>query len=224
MQAFARLAIILIFALSSMMMSPDPTRVVFFGDSITEMGADPDGYIVQLRAMLDSAGISDRFELIGAGVGGNKVFDLCQRMEQDVLAKSPEVVVVFIGVNDVWHPRMQGTAPDPDSFAQLYESLLSRLQAKGIRVILATPACIGEKTDGSNDMDEDLNHFAQITRDLTAKYMCGLVDLREAFLRHDSENNPKNLDRGILTTDGVHFSKAGNTLAARRFYHALVSD
>jgi len=36
-------------------------------------------------------------EIIGAGVGGNKVPDLQARIEKDVLAKKPTIVVVYIG-------------------------------------------------------------------------------------------------------------------------------
>jgi len=198
-------------------------RVVFFGDSITEMGVWPDGYITQMRAMLAAGGGAERFELVGAGIGGNKVYDLYLRMEKDVLAISPDIVVIFVGVNDVWHKRTYGTGTDPDKFVRFYEAIITKFQEKKVRVILTTPACIGEKTDFSNDLDGELNHYAQMIRDLSGKYACGLVDLRKEFLRFNLENNKKNAEEGILTSDGVHFSKAGNELAAKLFYDALLS-
>ncbi|WP_315822065.1 hypothetical protein [Paraflavitalea speifideaquila] len=50
-------------------------------------------------------GVQDKYELIGAGIGGNKAYDLYLRMEEDVLAKDPNTVVIWVGVNDVWHKK-----------------------------------------------------------------------------------------------------------------------
>lgn len=205
--------------LTSLMMSPPPLRVIFFGDSITEAGVGPGGYITLLRGMLTP----DKFDLIGAGIGGNKVYDLYLRLEKDVLARRPDVVVVFIGVNDVWHKRTMGTGTDPDKFAAFYEALVLKMQEQGIRVILATPALIGEKTDCTNDLDGELNHYAQLIRNLAAAHKCRMVDLRHEFLEHLKASNTANAEKGILTEDRVHFSPGGNRLAAELFFRALTS-
>jgi len=203
--------------LTSLMMSPPPLRVIFFGDSITEAGVGPTGYITQLRGMLPA----DKFDLIGAGIGGNKVYDLYLRLERDVLERHPDVVVVFVGVNDVWHKRSLGTGTDADKFVAFYEALIKKMQDKGIRLILATPALIGEKTDCTNDLDGELNHYAQLIRDLAAAHRCTLVDLRREFLKTLASTNTANAEKGILTEDRVHFSAEGNRLAAKLFFAGL---
>ena len=208
-------------AIGSLFMTSKPARVVFFGDSITEIGEGPGGYLTQLRQMLSSSGMSDKFEIIGSGIGGNKVYDLYLRMEKDVLARTPDEVVIFIGVNDVWHKRLLGTGTDPDKFVRFYDALITRLQSSGIQVMLATPALIGEKTDCSNELDGDLNHYAQMIRDLASNYHLSLVDLRKEFQKTLQEKNTSNVEKGILTVDGVHFSPEGNRLAAELFFHAL---
>lgn len=192
-----------------------PTRVVFFGDSITEAGAKPGGYIVKMQEMLAQSGRADAFELLGSGIGGNKIYDLYLRHETDVLAKKPDEVVIYVGVNDVWHKRTHGTGTDSWKFVQFYEALILKLQAAGIRVILCTPACIGEKTDCTNEQDGELNLYAGFIRELAAKHGCKLCDLRQAFLEHNMKNNPKNAANGILTTDGVHLNDIGNTMVAQ---------
>lgn len=45
---------------------PPSTRVVFFGDSITEIGVRQGGYIQRMQTILSERGLSDRFELMGA--------------------------------------------------------------------------------------------------------------------------------------------------------------
>ena len=94
----------------------DKKRIVFFGDSITQAGVQPKGYITILGNMLKEKNIADNYELIGAGIGGNKVYDLYLRMDDDVLAKNPNIVVIWVGVNDVWHKRSHGTGTDADKF------------------------------------------------------------------------------------------------------------
>ncbi|HMI67966.1 MAG TPA: hypothetical protein VK517_18115, partial [Cyclobacteriaceae bacterium] len=61
-------------------------KVVFFGDSITEAGAKPGGYILKIGDLVAGEKLTDQFELIGAGVSGNKVYDLYLRLEDDVLS------------------------------------------------------------------------------------------------------------------------------------------
>src|ERR1700733_4121799 len=104
MRPLSRLSFLLILFISAASLTfQKTTRVVFFGDSITEMGARPGGYITRIQDALSQKGLANQYELIGAGVGGNKVYDLYLRMDDDVLAKKPDVVFIWIGVNDVWH-------------------------------------------------------------------------------------------------------------------------
>src|SRR5688572_10226311 len=84
-------------------------RVIFFGDSITEAAVKPGGYIVKLNEILDKNNVKDKYVLTGAGVGGNKVYDLYLRLDDDVLSKHPEIVIIYIGVNDVWHKQSTRT-------------------------------------------------------------------------------------------------------------------
>ncbi len=196
-----------------------PTRVVFFGDSITQAGVQPGGYITLLQKMLPA----DKFELMGAGIGGNKIYDLYLRMDDDVLAKKPDVVVVWVGVNDVWHKSMYGTGTDPDKFVKFYEAVVKKLQAANARVVLVTPATIGEKTDFSNQQDGDLNLYSQLIRDLAAKYNLPVVDLRKEFLAYNLKANKDNKDRGVLTSDRVHLNEAGNQFVADQMAKLLRS-
>lgn len=196
-------------------------RIIFFGDSITQAGVNPGGYISRMTEMLNAKGKSAQYELLGAGIGGNKVYDLYLRMDSDVLAKAPDVVVIWVGVNDVWHKSSFGTGTDADKFSTFYTAVIKKLQAKNIRVFLTTPAAIGERTDFSNPQDGDLNLYSAIIRKLAKTNNCGLIDLRKAFLDYNLKNNPENKESGILTTDRVHLNEAGNTLVANEMLKAL---
>jgi lysophospholipase L1-like esterase len=196
-------------------------RVVFFGDSITQAGVSPTGYITVLGNLIAQKGLKDQYELTGAGIGGNKVYDLYLRMEDDVLAKNPTTVVIWVGVNDVWHKK-NGTGTDAPKFEQFYNAIIKKLQAKNIKVVMCTPAAIGEKTDFSNELDGDLNKYSNIVRNIATKNNCPLIDLRKAFLAYNLANNAENKEKGILTSDGVHLNEKGNMLVAEEMMKTLV--
>jgi len=200
---------------------PAKKTIVFFGDSITEQGAKQGGYIKVLEKMLQDKGLDKSYDLIGAGISANKVYDLYLRMEDDVLAKSPDAVVIWIGVNDVWHKRTSGTGTDADKFVKFYNAIIKKLQAKNCTVYLCTPAAIGEKTDYTNELDGDLNKYAALIRNIAKANNCTLIDLRQLFLNYNLKNNPENKDRGILTTDGVHLNEKGNAAVADEMYRVL---
>ncbi len=198
------------------------TRIILFGDSITQMGVNSGGYITKMKETLEKNNLAAQYELIGAGIGGNKVYDLYLRMDEDVLAKNPDVVVIYIGVNDVWHKTTSGTGTDLQKFERFYQAIINKLQAKGIQVVLATPAVIGERTDFTNQQDGDLNLYANTIRNLAKTNNCKLVDLRKAFLDFNLKNNPDNKESGILTTDRVHLNDKGNALVAEKMLEVLV--
>jgi isoamyl acetate esterase len=199
------------------------TRVVLFGDSITEFGLRPGGYITQMRDSLLALKMDKQFELIGAGVSGNKIYDLYLRLESDVLAQKPKIVVVYVGVNDVWHKQTLGTGTDADKFKKFYEALIAKLQEKKIQVILCTPACIGEKKGGANPLDADLDIYSQMIRDIAKEKGCMLSDFRKAFTDYDAANNETDRYSSILTTDGVHLNQKGNQLVAKMLLEQLQS-
>ncbi|RYY57128.1 MAG: G-D-S-L family lipolytic protein [Chitinophagaceae bacterium] len=196
-------------------------KVIFFGDSITQAGVQPGGYIKRVDSMSAAAGKSAEYEFQGAGIGGNKVYDLYLRLESDVLDKKPDLVFIYVGVNDVWHKRLAGTGTDADKFQRFYQALIDKIKAAGAKLVLVTPAAIGEKNDFSNEQDGDLNRYSGFIRELASKNNLAIVDLRKIFHDYEVANNPKNLEKGILTTDGVHLNAEGNQLVADHFWKAV---
>lgn len=196
-------------------------KIVFFGDSITEAGVNKGGYIDLIQQDLVKKGLADQYELIGAGVSGNKIYDLYLRLEKDVLSQHPDVVVIWVGVNDVWHKADFGTGTDYDKYGKFYDAVVKKIQATGAKVVVVTPAAIGERTDYSNSQDGDLNMYSNWIRKYAADNSLGLVDLRKSFHEYSVANNPKNLDRGILTNDRVHLNAKGNAFVAEEMWKAV---
>lgn len=190
-------------------------RVVFLGDSITQGGVSPKGYVTLIKKELAEKHKDLEVEVIGAGISGNKVPDLEKRLEKDVLSKKPTVVVIYIGINDVWHGEKdasKGTAPE--RFESGLKGIIGQIQKAGARVVLCTPSVIGEKKDGGNNLDAKLDAYSAISRKVAKETGSTLCDLRQAFLDHLAKNNPDNKAQGILTGDRVHLNDAGNKFVA----------
>lgn len=195
-------------------------KIIFFGDSITQAGVNEGGYITKIQHYLNSKGTDSQYELIGKGIGGNKVYDLYLRLEKDVLHLQPNTVLIYIGINDVWH-KTSGVGTDIKKYQQFYEALIEKMQAQNIEVVLCTPTVIGELKNNQNPQDEDLNAYGNVVRQLSKTYKCKLVDLRQAFLQYENEHNTANAEKGILTTDRVHLNDKGNELVAKEIIGVL---
>jgi len=196
-------------------------KVIFFGDSITQQGAQPGGYIPKIDSLSKLEGRQDEFEWVGKGIGGNRVYDLFFRFQEDVLDQKPDIVVVYIGINDVWHKTTSGTGTEFKKFGAFYDKMITKMKQAGIQPVICTPSVIGEYNDDTNLQDGDLNYYSKWIRQYAAANNIPLVDLRKAFMEYLDKHNPKNEEKGILTTDRVHLNNQGNLLVAQEMWAVL---
>ena len=195
-------------------------RIVFLGDSITRQGKQSGGYINKLQEYLVNENLDLKYELIGSGVDGNKVTDIFNRVDEDVLSSGAEIVVIYIGINDVWH-KQTNAGTDADTFKETYIELIEKLKAIGIKMMLCTLSVIGERLDLANEQDADVELYSTLIRELAETYELPLIDLRNAFVKFNQENNVSNFPYGILTNDAVHLNNNGNQLVAQEVWKIL---
>jgi isoamyl acetate esterase len=189
-------------------------RILFFGDSLTELAGKEQpkkfvtkGYVRLVREALQAAHKDKAIEVDWVATGGHTVPDLLKRVDRDVIARKPTVVVIQIGCNDARRiPKA--------TFQIGLEELIDRLQKAGIRVVQCTLTSVGEKHDGTNKDDPRLEEFAEVQRQVARAKQVPLNDLRKAFVAHWKEHNPDNKASGILTYDGNHFNDAGHRFVA----------
>jgi len=100
--------------------------LLFTGDSITDCGRPRpfsawedelgNGYVSQVATLLAAHRPEITLRVINTGSSGNRVTDLADRWEEDVLNFQPDWVSVMIGINDVWRhfdrPFMTQVSPD----------------------------------------------------------------------------------------------------------------
>ena len=203
------------------------SKVIFLGDSITQAGESVEGegtykgFITSLKE-----NIGQEMELINKGIGGNKVPDLLLRYKNDVLELKPNIVFIYIGINDVWHKYDWGSGTDIDIYENGLRKIISEIKTTGAKIILCTPTVIGENIgefklvnnfkyiETTDIMNNDLDAFSDVVRNLSSEFNTELLDLRKKFKDYISNNNMENLSKGILTYDGVHLNNEGNKLIA----------
>ncbi|MFT4095456.1 MAG: GDSL-type esterase/lipase family protein [Niabella sp.] len=196
-------------------------KVIFFGDSITQQGAGPGGYIPKIDSLCKLDKLQDNFEFTGKGISGNRVYDLFFRFQEDVLDQQPDIVVVYVGINDVWHKTTNGTGTEYKKFGLFYDRMITRMKAQGIQPVICTVSVIGEKNDCTNQSDGDLNLYAKWIRDYAQQNNIPLIDLRKDFAEYLLKNNPDNKEKGVLTVDGVHMNAKGNLFLAEEMWSVL---
>jgi lysophospholipase L1-like esterase len=187
-------------------------KIIFFGDSLTALAGQeaPKQHVTKGYVRIVSEALADKgVEVDWVATGGHTVPDLLKRVDKDVIAKKPTIVVIQIGCNDARRiPK--------DTFKSSLEELIDRLQKAEIQVVQCTLTSVGEKHDGSNKDDPKLDEFAAVEREVAKEKKVPLNDLRKAFVAHWKANNPDNKGNGILTYDGNHFNDAGHRFVAEQ--------
>ena len=192
-------------------------QVVFLGDSITEEGRTLElGFLNLIEETLDA----NKFNIIGKGISGDKVSDLLVRYEEDVLAQDPDIVFIYIGINDVWHTYDVGKGSDIDFYEKGLRKIITDIKRRNAKIILCTPTVIGELLIFKGAMgikrDQELDAFSGVVRNLASEFNTELLDLRTIFKDYIIQNNKTNDYQGFLTDDGVHLNDFGNQLIAEK--------
>jgi acyl-CoA thioesterase-1 len=167
---------------------PAGTTVVFLGDSITH------GHrLAQEVAFPYRIGQALGVRAINAGISGDTTDGGLARIERDVLAHEPRLVVVELGVNDAF-----GQRPREGVIANL-RAITQRIRAQGAQVVLLHTAIPGVAGDGYR---QDLREIARAEgATLVEDFLSGVVPAH--------------------TYDGLHPDEQGQSMLAERLLPVL---
>lgn len=184
-------------------------RIHFTGDSITDAGrdrSDPaslgDGYVSLVAQAPELA----RAHVSNSGIAGNRAIDLVERWERDVLAARPDVLSIYVGINDVWR-RFDSNDPTTDEeFAARLRGVLDRVPA-GVRVLLVEPFLLPVTVEQATWLSE-LAGKQRVVAELADGYGAQLVRLQHRLGEAAGEDNV------AWAPDGVHpFPRASRLIA-----------
>ncbi len=198
-------------------------KLLFFGDSITDMGRsrEPDGvsafdygisYVFRIAGELLSRPVKD-YQILNRGIAGDSIVSLYQRLKPDVWVQKPDVLTILIGVNDLWHDiDGMDIGVELPRFQKVYRALIeeTRERLPDIQIILAEPFVLpGTATDPMYDRFLDIEKYAQAVRELAGEYGLYFLPLQEAFRRAAAQTDAK-----YFLYDGIHPGPAGAKLIA----------
>ena len=203
-------------------------NVVAFGDSITRGYAVPvgAGWVELLVATLKTDGGEGSIAVFNAGGNGNTSAEGLKRIEADVLAHMPGLVLVEFGGNDAVH---DGRAVSVDEFERNLLTIREKVQSRGGDVVLVTfPPVINEWHSTRADtyyakwggIDQCVEEYRQRTRDVAKRLGCPLFDL-DLFLRQRMAEQGREI---FLNKDGVHLTPEANKQVAEAVRKFLTAN
>ena len=197
-------------------------KILFQGDSVTDAGrdrSDPQdmgtGYPKYASAMISDAYPDIDFEFINLGISGNRTEHLIERLQSDFVDIAPDVVVLLIGVNDVWHHFSN----DINTPAETFESNLRRIlttikETMGAKLLMVEPFLLygSDKVHMLEELDEKI----RIERTLAQEFADVYLPMHAIFAA-ETVSTPCTEFSG----DGVHPNEGGSCFIAERVLHAI---
>jgi lysophospholipase L1-like esterase len=176
--------------------APGENRVVFFGDSITD--------IWKLEGSFPGKPYVNR------GIGGQTTSQMLVRFRQDVINLQPKVVVILAGTNDI--AGNSGPISNEDIEAN-YTSLAELARANKIRLIFSSVPPVHNYTPKSQDFFAQRPMERILALNKWLKDYCAANNL--IYLDYFSAMiDDKGLLKRDLADDGLHPNKAGFAIMA----------
>jgi lysophospholipase L1-like esterase len=191
-------------------------KLVFIGDSITDCdrqgAAAPygNGYVNQIRTLLEDSYPELSLEIVNRGVNGSTVRDLRRRWQLDVVNENPDWLFILIGVNDAWMFTDFGVkyGVSPEEFDSTYKGLLdNNRQMINTELVLIEPFFVVSHLDDPFRLL--LDQYRMSVRNCANAFGGLLVKTQDAF-----DEGLKKHPRPYWSLDGVHPESAGHKLIA----------
>jgi len=182
----------------------DELRVVFMGDSITDLWAKSP----------QSGGFFLGKPYLGRGIGGQTTPQMLVRFRPDVIALSPRIVVILAGTNDI--AGNTGPMTIGETEANL-ASMAELARVNGIKVVLASilpVSSYGHSADGTA-WDATVDRSPEKILALNEWIKKYAADHRLLYLDYFSEMvDGKGMLKRELSEDGLHPNRAGYAIMA----------
>ena len=207
------------------MIFKDMDRIVFAGDSVTDMGSQQPvgeglfenvgrGYVRVVENLLSTCYPEIRVRVTNSGISGHTSRDLKNRFDRDVVGLKPDWVSICIGINDVWRqfdsPAIAEHAVLPDEYEKNLEEMILKVKDSVKGIFICTPYYM--EPNREDMMRKKIDEYVAICKKLADKYGCRFVDFQKMYedyckIRHSS----------YIAWDRVHPNQVGATLMAREF-------
>ncbi len=180
--------------------------ILFMGDSITACHREGDdlgqGYAMLVAKALEKK-YPGQFKFINRGVSGDRITDLYQRRQADILDIKPDFLSILVGVNDVWHEKTGGNGVDVETYLDTYHDLLKEIRQKlpDTKIVLMEPF-VNEGRATQDDIEYFEGEIAM--RSEAVQLLCAKHDVFFLSLQFDLYDLEEQKPAGHWTLDGIH--------------------
>ena len=196
------------------------SKILFLGDCITGWNRDysnpedlGNGYVARIADAIKNY----RIEVINKGTDEHRTIDLLNEYEENVLKIKPDVITIYIGMNDVWHHFAKGIETTNEEFEHNFETLLEKIKEDlNIPIIIIEPFII-DITPELTKMRAELWQKVDIIRKLARKYASEYIALDGSFASACIKHEPT-----FYSLDGVHPTDEGHKFIARRWLRNII--
>ncbi|HEY1531739.1 MAG TPA: SGNH/GDSL hydrolase family protein [Galbitalea sp.] len=182
--------------------------LLFIGDSVTDCGRrdDAPGFLGDGYVRLIADKLSDR-RVINAGISGNRAIDLRDRWHIDVALQKPEILTVYVGINDTWRRYDENDPTSAAMFEDNYRACLADLG--GASTLILIEPFVLPVNEEQEHWHEDLDEKRAVVARLAAEFGAGFVPL-QTLLSAAAEDHGAT----ALAADGVHPTDLGHRMIA----------
>jgi lysophospholipase L1-like esterase len=219
---------------------PKGTRIVFLGDSLTDLFRGRNYVSLIERAVKSKFG--SEVEVINAGVGGDNIIKIRKRLKRDVIDKNPTMVFIFEGANDTkrrYKPASKTLAHwavPTEKYEKAYREVVNELKTKTkAEIIIATcaPADLdvteafrkSAETFGTSCnfylLPDEVTKVVAIQKKIAADNALKIVDTNKHLTEYIKANKSRNAKQFATVDDGVHPSEFGNREIAKAILEYL---
>ena len=167
--------------LMSLNLAKRKKKVIFFGDNINDLDMRPGGYISWFIDGMKEEGEEDHYLILQSIKTGENIYDLNQRLDNDVLLKDVHTVIMYAGVQDVLDSFEKSSGTDLQTFTHLYSTIIQKLVNRNIRVIIGLPSPL-LKAEFSGKMLSGMDEYNEAIRSISEEYNLTLVDFERLRL------------------------------------------
>jgi lysophospholipase L1-like esterase len=194
----------------------DGQKIGFMGDSITQQGDAPDGYIGLVIFGLQVEGIAAT--PIPAGVPGHTSGNMRARVGPQILSQDADWMTLSCGVNDIIMQK-KGKGVDLAEYRKNVAFMVEAALAKGVKVVLMTPTPLGEDLD--NEDNRQLATYIDFLHAYAKEKQLPVAEVNAMFRDYLKTADPAATPGRRLLADGIHPNKTGQALMAQAVLAAL---
>lgn len=208
-----------------MMEIKDGDRILFLGDSITDIKFNRQfNYkihgrkVYALQAAKSLKKKHKNLKFFFRGIASDRTYLVYDRLTKDCINLKPDVIVMLIGVNDAWEHYVPEQYPPlvrpmKPHMREIYRRLKAELP--NTRLLVLLPFLIDTMPEKA-PFHKILDEYRQVLADMAQDNGAEIIDLQVVF--YDAE---RQIPPAKLAVDGVHPTNLGHKIIADEILKVL---